>query len=294
MKIEKVIIIGAGPAGIAAGIQLKRYGIDPVIFEKRKIGGLLNNANLVENYPGFPDGITGKKLVSLLEAQAGIHSLNIIANKVDFVEYHDNYFEIILGDEFLKSEYLIVASGTKPNKSTELQISADISDKIDYEIDGFRDIKNKKVVIVGGGDAAFDYALGFHSSNKVKIINRGEDTCCLKLLKARADKSGNISYKGNTFIKAISRHENELAVNCKNHNETYDIKADFLIFAIGREPSLDFLSEDLKNKTAKLEDMGLLYFAGDVQNGLFRQTAIAVGDGTKAAMKIYARLKETV
>src|SRR4030042_7192079 len=70
MQIEDIIIIGAGPAGLAAAIQLKRYGIRPLLFERAVVGGLLRNANLVENYPGFPRGITGPGLVKLFARQA--------------------------------------------------------------------------------------------------------------------------------------------------------------------------------------------------------------------------------
>ncbi len=293
MKSSEVVIIGAGPAGIAAGIQLKRYGLEPVIFEKHKPGGLLRNANLVENYPGFPDGISGVDLVKLLEKQVVKFSLNIKKRDVTAVEYSDNLFEIKHDDEITRSKALLIASGTKPIEPSELSIPESLKDKVLYEVESLLKIKNKRIIVVGGGDAAFDYGLGFHSSNKVLIINRSSKTNCLELLRKKTEQSEHIEYRGNVTIADIARWEDRLGVSCVNHSGAYNIDADFLIFAIGREPSLDFLSEGLKNKSEALEKKGLLYYAGDVQNRLLRQTAIAVGDGLKAAMKIYSRLKES-
>ena len=82
MKIESVAIIGAGPAGLSTALQLKRQGIKAVLFERDKVGGLLRNANLVENYPGFPGGLSGPKLVSLFEQQAWEAGVSITSAEV--------------------------------------------------------------------------------------------------------------------------------------------------------------------------------------------------------------------
>ena len=113
-----VVIIGAGPAGIAAGIQLKRYGIDPVIIEKDEIGGLVRNANLIENYTGFADGITGVELIDLLKKQAKKAGLKIVSGKVNKIDYCDRQFVIKTSTQELLSHYAIIASGTKRNLVT--------------------------------------------------------------------------------------------------------------------------------------------------------------------------------
>src|SRR4030067_3593524 len=94
MDIEDVIIIGGGPAGIAAAIQLKRYGLNPLIFERGALGGLLRNANLVENYPGFPGGISGMKLVGLLEQQARDFALRVTYAAVIRVDRAAGSFQV--------------------------------------------------------------------------------------------------------------------------------------------------------------------------------------------------------
>ena len=93
MKTEHVIIIGAGPAGLATAIQLKRYGVHPLLFEREQTGGLLRNANLVENYPGFPQGISGLDLVNLFIRQAQNLSIDVTYEEVIELVYDQGIFQ---------------------------------------------------------------------------------------------------------------------------------------------------------------------------------------------------------
>lgn len=152
--MNDITIIGAGPAGFAAAIYLKRAGIQPLIFEKTQVGGLLVNANLVENYPGFPEGISGSDLVNKFRKQLNYLNIEITKKKVTKVIYKEGNFHIIVEDQEIISSALIIASGTKPKKlglSGETQL---FGRKLFYEI---KDIppptKNDKIVIVGGGTA---------------------------------------------------------------------------------------------------------------------------------------------
>jgi thioredoxin reductase len=285
-----VAIIGAGPAGIAAGIQLKRYGIEPLIFEQNRIGGLLHNANLVENYPGFVDGITGPGLAELIAKQADKAGLHITYEKVSEIDFRDKQFVLETSKNAYHARFLIIASGTKPIKFNDFEIDESISEKIFYEIYPLLGESGKEIIIVGAGDAAFDYALNLARRNKVIILHRGITEKCLPLLKTRAANNPNIKLLNRTKIIEIAiNKDNGLTVHCSGTEQSIDIEADYLVFALGREPQLDFINKSAA--TAELQLDGLLYFAGDVQNGLLRQTAIAVGDGVKAAMKVYRRLK---
>ena len=293
METEKAIIIGAGPAGIAAAIQLKRQGINPVVFEKSEVGGLLRNANLVENYPGFPGGISGGHLVSLFKKQLGAQLLEVVFEEVTSLDFEDGIFHVETPKQDCRSRTVLVASGTKARKFTDIKVPENVTARVFYEICPVLEATGKKVVIVGAGDAAFDYALNLGKRNEVTILNRGEAVRCLPLLWERVKESDGIGYRKHTKIVNITGDSSEgLRLECINPEGTSILGADYLIFAIGRNPQLDFLSEKLKEERQELESRNLLYFVGDVRNRTFRQTAIAIGEGIMAAMRMSGKLQE--
>lgn len=275
-KSTNVIIIGAGPAGMACAIQLKRYNIDSIVLEKDEIGGLLRNANLVENYLGFPSGISGEKLVQLMYKQSQTAKINIIYECVETVEFLEDTFSVKTNKNIYHSKYLVIASGTKPIVPNAPIIHDDIKDKVFYDIYKLGPIKNKDITIIGGGDCAFDYALNLCEFNQVTLLNRSTHITTLPILQERCSSSSNIHYLEKTSVLKIESVNNQLLLLCDNSEK---LKADYLLIAIGREPNLDFIEENI------LENPNVFQI-GDVKNGQFRQTSIAVGDGTFTAMNI--------
>jgi thioredoxin reductase (NADPH) len=293
MKIEDVIIIGAGPSGIAAAIQLRRYGVNAVVLEKDMIGGLLRNANLVENYPGFPRGISGPELIGLFKTQLDKWYIDITHDTVTNLDFADDLFDVTCAQSLYKARVVMVATGTKPKEITDLPVHDNVKNRILYEVYHLLDKKDLRIAIVGAGDAAFDYAINLANANQVTILNRGEEVRCLPLLYDRAMAMDKIRYVANVRIEKIDGAAvNGLTIDCYHLNKSLRLSVDYLVFAIGREPQLNFLSREFKAMMKNLEDRGLLYFAGDIKNAIYRQTAIAVGDGIMAAMKIYEKLKE--
>jgi thioredoxin reductase (NADPH) len=293
MKFEKVIIIGAGPGGLATALQLHRYGIKPLIFEKNQVGGLLRNANLVENYPGFPGGISGSDMVNIIKEQISDYALNISFEKVTQFDHIDNQFLVATPNQVYQSQVAVIATGTKPRKFFDLEIPAESADRVLYEVYPLLDHQGKQIAIVGAGDAAFDYALNLARANDVHILNRGEQISCLPLLWERAKVNPRIAYLANTRISRISTApEQKLLLECRTPAGVDSMIVHHLIGAIGRDSQLDFMTSQFKQKAIQLETSGKLYYVGDVVNGLYRQTAIAVGNGILAAMKIYQYLKE--
>src|SRR5512133_491414 len=114
MKRTKALIIGAGPAGITAAIQLSRLNVGFILLGKSKPGGLIRNANFIENYPGFPMGITGDKFAELLRRQLMMHEIEITNDEVISVNFADDEFIVRSKLQEYRSIYLIVASGTEP------------------------------------------------------------------------------------------------------------------------------------------------------------------------------------
>ena len=325
----KVAIIGAGPAGIATALQLQRSGINPLIFEQKYIGGLLNNAFFIENYPGFPKGISGIDLVKKFKGHLDTWGINVVNDCVIKVYKEKNDF-ILQTKKTYKVQFLVIASGTKP-KLPDIDASG-FKDKILSDVYPIRNIRNKRIVIVGSGDAALDYALNLSRNNKITILNRNNKIKGLDLLFKRIKKisrsdNGKITFFKNTKTLALKQLNNCLScemqlascnttcpVKCnsltgkpfhqksifhrglsvkvlnKQKGET-SICCDYVLFAIGREPAIDFLSSPLKRKFPGGDNKSI-YYIGDVKQGNLRQTAIATGDGIKAAMEIAQELKK--
>ena len=285
MNPEKVVIIGAGPAGMAAAIQLKRYGIPFVLLEKERVGGLLWNANLVENYPGFPVGVSGPKLVGLIERQIERVGVEVTFDSVVRLHYNKAGFRIETLQTEYHPRYVVVASGTKP-LSFPLTIPTAVQNLVFSDVYHLLSESNKRIIVIGGGDAAFDYALNLTKNrNSVTILNRGGDVKCLGLLWERAMAEPAIEYRAESPLNSVCLDEaaGRLRVQIEA-GESFE--ADYLLFATGRVPQLDFLADGFVEQ--RIEN---LYFVGDVKNGLFRQAAIAAGDGLRAAMEIYHKLK---
>lgn len=282
MKSFDVGIIGAGPAGISCAIQLKRYGVLPVIFEKDELGGLLRNANLVENYPGFK-AIPGTELVKHFKEHFFNLNLDTVKENVIKADYN-NGFDIITDKETYSCRILVAASGTVPKT---LNLNEEVQDRVFYDITALSNERDRDIVIVGSGDAAFDYAINLSRSNRVKILNRNSDIKCLPLLWNRSKNKENIEYFENTEIANAETYAGKLNISL---NSDENINADYILGAIGREPNLEFLSHEINSNRQTLEEKGVFYIIGDAANGIYRQTSIAVGNGIEAAMKIYETL----
>ncbi|RPI17780.1 MAG: NAD(P)/FAD-dependent oxidoreductase [Ignavibacteriae bacterium] len=292
MKTEDVIIIGAGPAGLSCALQLSRYGIDPLLFEKDEIGGLLLNANLVENYIGFPGGISGAELVHLFKIQVSESSIRVLYNEVTEIEYENELFRITTSNGIFQSRLLVLAAGTIPKKPADLNFPPDTKDKIFYDILPIINTVSKNIIIVGAGDLAFDYALTLGEKNKIIMMNRTDKIRCIPLLKERVKNLINFTYCGNTELNKITFQQEKLFIEVKNNGSVNSICADYLVFAIGREPNRGLITDSLKEMLIKSGCRNNFFEIGDAANDAYRQTAIAAGDGIKAAMKIYQVLNE--
>jgi len=294
MDTPDVIIVGAGPAGIATAIQLKRYGIKYLLFEQKEIGGLLKNANSVENYPGFANGIRGSNLIKRFEKQLTNIGVGVNFEKVIELEYENGTFLAKTNRKIFKSAIAVIATGTKPKTLPYSPLPDNVDNRIFYEIYPIRKTKNKTIAIIGAGDAAFDYAFGLSRKNKVVILNRSKQIKCLPLLWSRCMKSENVSYSDNTDLKKIDYHNKQLELTYvdKTGQNEKQIRVDYVVVAVGRVPQLDFLGKRLKKNLENLIKSNKLFMIGDVKNKIYRQTAISVGDGVKAAMKIHRKLKK--
>jgi thioredoxin reductase len=273
---------------MTCALQLQRYGLQPLLLEKRELGGLLWNANLVENYPGFPNGVEGSKLIQLMQKQFERAGVEVKREEVVDVRLEGEEFVIETENVKRKMMYLVVASGTK-SKPLPGFISPNARGRVFTEVWPLKDVTEKEIVVIGAGDAAFDYAINLSKKrNFVTILNRGETVKCLPLLFERAAQEPQISHRAGVAVRQITVDETADRLRVESEAEAFE--ADYVLFAIGRVPNLDFLSDGIRQCESEFVESGRLYFIGDVKNELYRQVAIAAGDGLRAAMQIFVRI----
>ena len=287
MPVDPVLVIGAGPAGLAAAMQLCRQGIQPVVLERNRVGGLLLNANWVENYPGFGEGITGPDLVSLFEGHARGHGVEIAIEEVQTAELIGNTFRIGTNLRELEAQILVAATGTKARQFPSAGLSPGIKRQVYSEVYPLLEETGREILIIGAGDAAFDYALNLAGRNRVTILNRSDKINALPLLIDRVHARSEIDYLENAaLISAEEEEKGRIAITIDQRGGSKDLVVDYILTAIGREPDYDFASPSIINHKERLLKDKRLFLIGDLQNGSFRQTSIAAADGVRAAMEI--------
>lgn len=294
---KNVAIIGAGPAGMAAALQLQRFGIETVLFEAQgKTGSLLKNAWRVENYLGMYPGKSGANLLQMFRKNLALNKIKMLNTKVESLDYgvKSRLFKIKTRGKNYSANYAIVATGTKP-KTFPLIKNAEVSIRpyLFYEVFPILKKRHKTIVVIGAGDAAFDNALNLAEYNKVIICNRSKSSSALPLLIAKASKHANITYYQDCKLHSISLGVSK-NLNCvfTRQKKRIAMDADYLIAATGRVPQKDFYIDKLKLLERQLIKSGKLFLIGDVKNNIYRQVAIAVGDGILAAMCIFNGLKK--
>ncbi len=301
-NFHHVIILGCGPSSISAAVQLTRAGI-PILVITKEIGGLIQNANLIENLVGYSKGVTGKNLASILVDTLERFKIPVVKENVLGVHQEENLFVIKTEKQVYRCEYLVVGTGTIPNKlhvpGEEEGHSAKL---LYYDIYKFTDIEPSMTFgIVGGGDAAYDYALNLskHPCN-IEILQRRKKSSALSLLQRRVQDSSNISIITDIRVKNIELNPNNLKLKLESTEGKVIKEFDRLFITVGRSPNISFLSQKLSqfyidkfdsnrnNYREYPEQIEKIWFIGDVKNQKYRQLAIAMGDGIKAAMQITA------
>lgn len=291
-----LVIIGAGPAGLTAGIYAARARMKVLLLEKAVPGGQVLVTDWVENYPGFPEGISGYDLAEKMRVQAVDLGLKIETAEVHSLNLSKDSKEIVLKDKSIFAKALIIASGASPNT---LHVGEDkfVGKGVSYcgTCDGpfFRD---KVVVAVGGGDTAVQEAIFLTKfAKKVYLVHRRDELRATKILQERALSNDKIEFVWDSVVTGLDGFfgvENVKVKNVKTGEESA-LKADGCFIWIGILPNTSFL-----NNTVKTDEYGFIvvddhmqtsvpgvFAAGDVRNTPLRQIATAVGD---AAIAVFA------
>ncbi|MGQ9586972.1 MAG: NAD(P)/FAD-dependent oxidoreductase [Thermoplasmata archaeon] len=290
-------IIGAGPGGIAAAIYLQRAGVAPLLIERGEPGGLLRSANLVENYPGFPGGVRGVELAERFVDQLRSSGVRVTRANVELVSAVRDGFRVKTDMGDFSCRTVIIATGTRPKEIGLRGCGRLNGKKVFYDIAEIPPElrKDKSIIVVGGGDAAFDYALNLRGKgNRVTVISRSEPHC-LPLLRSRAKSSG-IDVVTGCVPELVQEKPKGVLLRCRSENGRADFRGDLVLSACGRVPDLSILSPALRRQTRTGKGIPEtrapgMYIVGDAARGRHRQTGIAVGDGIRAAMLVDEFLK---
>jgi thioredoxin reductase (NADPH) len=295
-----VAIIGAGPAGIAAAIFLKRAGLEPLLLEEREPGGLLREANFVENYPGFPGGIVGRDLADLMVQQMQELGVRLESGSAKRVSLKGRSFVVETGERTYESDAVIVATGTSPKRIDVEGAMGLEGRRLFYRLSslGADAVKGRRSTVLGGGDAAFDYAINLseRGSSSIRIVARSTGSC-LPLLQERARARGIEIIEGCAVIRMMGSNVG-VRIECVCGDDEKVLESDLVVVAHGREPRLESLAPELRDsirdpaERPPLTEVEGLFFAGDVVRGIHRQAAVAAGDGVLAAMHVEKLLKK--
>ena len=299
-KIQKVIIIGSGPAGLTAAIYAARANLNPLVFEGLQPGGQLTITTDVENYPGFPDGIMGPEMMDLFRKQAQRFEAETFFLTVDKVDLTERPFKVFVGEEIYLTETIIISTGA----SAQLLGIESESKLMGYGVsacatcDGFF-FKEKKVLIVGGGDSAMEEAIFLTKfASSVSIIHRRDEFRASKIMQERALNNPKIDVIWNSTIESMvgdPQNGGLTGVVLKDtlSGETSELECDGVFIAIGHTPNSDLFRGklDLDEKGYILTgadntrtSVDGIFASGDIQDTVYRQAVTAAGSGCMAAL----------
>ncbi|MBU0516014.1 MAG: thioredoxin-disulfide reductase [Proteobacteria bacterium] len=291
----ELVIIGAGPAGLTAGLYAARAEIKTVILEKISPGGQVLNTDWVDNYPGFPEGLSGFDLVDKMRAHAERFGVEIRSAEVSSLAGRDTGFELALAGEKVTTGAVILATGAHPRPLGVEGEAEFIGRGVSYcaTCDG-PFYKNATLAVVGGGDSAVEEAIYLtRFADRVYIIHRRDKFRAVEFIAKRALDNDKITPVWDTVVEKIAGREQVEAVHLKNvkTGEPSVLEVNGVFSFVGLIPDselvVDLADRDDIGFVLTDEDMRTrtpgLFVAGDVRHKLLRQISTAVGDGATAA-----------
>jgi len=307
MRKERVVIIGSGPAGLTAALYTARAQLKPVVIAGDALGGQVGITHEIENYPGFPDTLSGPELVERFKAHAEKFGAEVVFDMVTEVDFSNGSpFTIKTYNETYSADAVIVTIGANPRHLNIPGEAEYTGHGVSYcgTCDGFF-FRGKDVVVVGGGDSALEEGIFLTKfANSVNVIHRRDELRAGIQLQERAKKNEKISFTWNTVVEEILADDNGSvnAVRLKNveTGETHDKPTDGVFIFIGHEPNSDVFNGQIATNDSGYIITDQLYrtniegvfAAGEIQDEIWRQVATSVGQGTSAAMSTINWLSE--
>ncbi len=304
-RVEKLVIVGSGPAGHTAAIYSARADLSPLMFEGFMAGGVaaggqLTTTNDVENYPGFPEGINGPEMMDLFRKQSLRFGTRIVTETVERVDLSRRPFRVTASSGETLTETLIVATGATarrlgiPGEELFWQQGISACAVCDGALPIFR---NKVLMVIGGGDTAVEEATHLTKfGTEVIVVHRRDTLRASKIMQQRLLSHPKIRMRWDSVAEEALGDGALRSVRIRNvkSNETNLVEAEGLFYAIGHLPNTGFLDGQLE-----LDDAGYVvttpgttrtsvegvFAAGDVQDKVWRQAVTAAGTGCMAALE---------
>lgn len=301
--VENIIIIGSGPAGHTAAIYTGRANLAPLMFEGFSMGGIAGGQLMitteVENYPGFPEGVTGPELMAHFRKQSERFGTRIVTQDVEKVDFSKRPFKVISEGKDYFAKAIIVATGASARylglESEKRLMNRGVSAcaTCDGALPMFR---NKELIVVGGGDTAMEEATFLtRFASKVTLVHRRDDFRASRIMLDRARQNPKIVFATPTVIEEVLGGDCVEAVRLRNLStqEVTEKTVAGVFVAIGHQPNTAVFANQLKlNDAGYIETKGRttytsvegVFACGDVQDHVYRQAITAAGSGCQAAI----------
>lgn len=297
MTVENVIIIGSGPAGLTSALYTARANLEPLLFTGNEIGGQVSITNEVENYPGFPEGLTGPEMIERFQKQAERFGSRIEYAEVTEVDFDVQPFRIKSYDNEYEAKAIVIATGASPRK-------LGVSGEVDFTgrgvsycatCDGFF-FRDKDVIVVGGGDSALEEAVFLTKfASRVRVIHRRDELRAGFTLQERAKRNEKIEFVWDTVVTEINGDGAVESVQIKNvkTDEVSTLETEGVFIYIGHYPNSQLFKDKLEMDehgyliTDRLTRTSVpgVFAAGEIADPVFRQVVTSAGEGCKAAIQ---------
>lgn len=296
--VRKVAIIGAGAAGYTAAIYTARANLSPIVFAGPEPGGQLTLTTMVENFPGFAEGVMGPELMEEMRKQAERFGAEVLWRTVGKVDFSQRPFVLEADGDVHHAAAVIIASGASAKmlglESERRLLGHGVSTCATCDGAFFRD---QNVVVVGGGDTAMEDATFLTKfAKKVSVIHRRDELRASKIMQERARKNPKIDFVWNTVVEEIRDPEagrvNGVVLRNVKNDERLETPIDGVFVAIGHKPNTEIFRGQIDldevgyitTQERTMTNVEGVFAAGDVVDFFYRQAVTAAGDGCRAAI----------
>ena len=294
--ISDVIIIGGGGSGLTAALYTSRANLSTILFEKLTPGGQIAVTNEVENYPGFPEGITGPEIATRMEEQAKKYGTQVLFEEVKSLKKEGKIFHVTTASKIYQSRAIILASGAS-FRMLGVPMEKELTGRgVSYcaTCDGAF-FRGKELVVVGGGDSALQEGIFLtRFATKVTVIHRRDKLRASPILQDRARENEKIKFIWDTVVEKILGEKKVEGVLLKNlkTGQTQEFRTDGVFIFVGHDPNTGFLHEFVEldghhyvkaSESLKTSVPGV-FAAGEVRAGAVKQLVAACGEGCEAAL----------